>query len=339
MLRQQSARADDQEQEQEHKGGDVAPHRAGVPLRLLLDDTEQEPAGNRAGDRSHAAEHHGDQPLEGRLKPEFRRNDLFGRHDEVAGDAADGGRQDEGKEDHAAGVDAHEQRGVRVFGHRPHREPETRAVEQLMQGDDEDRRQAQHDQMFEADGQAGQFDELEVAEGGEFVGPVGKGDRNALFELHPDRETRDHGGDGSPLLDRPETQPFDIGAGDCRAQNRSRQHGVPACLELDEQEGAEKHADHDRRAVGQVEAAQDTEDQREADRQQGVARTHGDAVEGVLDEIENPVSPRPPGCARATSVRPIPDRPAGSPRLPRGRRATRRKSRGPVPADRNGARP
>jgi len=162
-----------------------------------------------------------------------------------------------------------------------------------MQREDEERRDAQHDQVLLADRKLPQFDELEIAQRGKFVGAVGKGDGDGFFELHPDGEARNHRGHRRAFLDRPETQAFDIGAGDHRAQDGRHQHGVPAGLELEEQEGPEEHADHDRRAVGQVEAAQDAENQREADGKQGVTRTYGNAVEGVLDEIENPVSPPP----------------------------------------------
>ena len=175
---------------------------------------------------------------------------------------------------------------ARVPGHRAEREPEAGAVQEQVQEEGDRRRAGEHHEVVAADEERAGL-EREVRERRERIGAVGEEDGDDLLELHPDREARDHRGEGRPAPDRPEADPLHVDPGQHRPGHGGGGDGHEAGLEFDEHQGAREDPEHDRGAVGEVETPHHPEDQGEADREQRVGRADEDAVEGVLDEVDD----------------------------------------------------
>ena len=129
------------------------------------------------------------------------------------------------------------------------------------------------------------------------IGVLRKHQDRGLFELHPDRKARHHRGDPGAGRHRGEAQAFHIDAGEYGADDGHGDDHERPRRELHVDQRPEIGADHDRGAVGEIEPAHHSENQREAERQQGIGRADHHAVDRVLDEVDHTDVIRPACCS------------------------------------------
>ena len=123
-----------------------------------------------------------------------------------------------------------------------------------------------------------------------------------LFELHPDRKARHHRGNPGAGCHWGEAQALHIDAGEHGADDGHGDDHERSRRELHVDQRPEIGSDHDRGAVGEIEPAHHSENQREAERQQGVGRADHHAVDRVLDEVDHTDVIRPGPCCSPYEV-------------------------------------
>ncbi len=268
-------------------GDQVADLRPEIPLAVRLDQSQQQAADHRAGDRTEPADHHGDETLQGRPHAEHRRDLLVDGEHEVAGNAAERRGARERAQGRRLHIDADEVRGHRLVDDRAQRQPEAGAVESEVDDGGQHQHAGKHHQVIGAQQERTERERSAARERRERVGVARQQQDGRLLELHPDSEARHHRGDAGARRHRGKAQPLDIDAGKRRpGHGRGGDHHRPGA-EVHVQERAEIGAQHDRRPVGEVEPAHDAEDQGEAERQQRVGRADHHAVDRVLDEVDH----------------------------------------------------
>src|SRR5262245_6790602 len=130
------------------------------------------------------------------------------------------------------------------------------------------RRYDQHDEMLGPDKERSELEWPSLDQRWEGIEVARQDERRRLFDLHPYRKTRDHGGHRSSLAERAEAEALDIEACEHSADHDQQGNGQRADAEPQERVGAEVSTGHDGRSVSEVEPVQRPEDQGEAQRQQ-----------------------------------------------------------------------
>jgi hypothetical protein len=190
-------------------------------------------------------------------------------------------------------IDADEIGRDRIGDHGAETQSIVRAINRELHGGGEHERAHEHDQMIGPHEERPEVDRPAAGERRKRIGVARQDEDRRLLQLHPDRKARDHGGDAGAGLHRRKAETLHINAGDHGADHNGGRDGKESRVIVQIEHRAEIGADHDGRAVGQVQAAHDAEDQGEADREQPVGRADHDAIDRVLDEVDHRPLPSP----------------------------------------------
>jgi hypothetical protein len=145
---------------------------------------------------------------------------------------------------------------------------------------------AEHDQRLQAQAERAHLQRRAAVQWRERIEVAGQGERGQFLQLHPQGEARHHRGDGRALAVGREAQALDVRAGERRAEHGDDRESEQSGAEAQVGPGRRVAAQHDGRAIGEVDPAQHAEDQGEAEREQRVGRAQEQAVERVLREVD-----------------------------------------------------